>query len=171
MQNGEILEPCNFVDPITPMRFVGWEQTQEALGEAYKYLFADSTIKAVSQKITQLLEGADEKGRKIIYADERIREMISQIFNNSKRPNIGAIKSKDIIPQEQVRDDIRWIINQTIEIITKTIRTELDMIKNNKKLSIWDSVYGDFNRKGLRAHPIIKIRKKHPQYMAFNMNY
>ena len=31
--------------------------------------------------------------------------------------------------------------------------------------------YGDFNKEGLRAYPPIKLRNKHPQYMAFNMNY
>ena len=45
------------------------------------------------------------------------------------------------------------------------------MIEENHKLSVWNTIYGEFNEKGLRAHPPIKIRKKHPQYMAFNMNY
>ena len=30
---------------------------------------------------------------------------------------------------------------------------------------------GDFNRKGLRAHPIIKIKKNRTMPMMFNMNY
>ena len=161
----------NIYDPITPMKYVGWEYTEPGGGDAYKYLFLDSTIRTISQKISELLEGVDFKGRTIIYPDERIREVISQVFNNSKRPDIGSIMSKDIIPEEQIRDDIRFILNQSIEIITKTIRTEMEMIKNNQKLSIWDSVYGDFNKKGLRAHPPIKILKNTPQLMAFNMNY
>ena len=41
----------------------------------------------------------------------------------------------------------------------------------NNTLDIWNTVYGDFNKAGLRAHPKIKLREKHPQYMAFNMNY
>ena len=45
------------------------------------------------------------------------------------------------------------------------------MIEANKKLTIWNTVYGDFNKEGLRGHSQIKIREKHPQYMAFNMNY
>lgn len=162
---------CNFHDPITPMKYIGWWQTEKALGDAYKYLFQDCTIKMMSNKISQLLEGVDPQGRKIVYPDERIREVVSQVFNNSKRPDIGAIKSKDIIPEEQVRNDVRFIINQSIGIITKTIRTEIGMAENNKKLSIWNTVYGDFNEKGLRAHPPIKILKNTPQLMAFNMNY
>ena len=160
----------NCEDPINSMRFVGWDYTTKALGTPYEYLFNQQTITTVSTKISQILEGVIP-GKKIVYPDERIREVIGQIFYNSKRPNIGDIASKDIIPHEQARNDIRFIIAQTIEIITKTLRTEIEMTENNKKLSIWNSVYGEFNEKGLRAHPPIKIRKKRPQRMMFNMNY
>ena len=38
--------------------------------------------------------------------------------------------------------------------------------------NIWTgTLYGDFNKAGLRRHPKIKLRERHPQYMAFNMNY
>ena len=171
MTDCTLLDGCDFYDPITPMKYVGWWQTEKALGNAYKYLFKSSTIKMMSNKISQLLEGVDPQGRKIVYPDERIREVVSQVFNDSKRPDIGDIRSKDIIPEKQVRDDIRFIINQSIGIITKTIRTEIGMAENNKKLSIWNTIYGDFNEKGLRAHPPIKILKNTPQLMAFNMNY
>ena len=171
MADYTLLGDCNFHDPITPMKYVGWWQTEKALGNAYKYLFEDCTIKTMSNKISQLLEGVDPQGRKIVYPNERIREVVSQVFNNSKRPDIGDIRSKDIIPEEQIRNDVRFIINQSIGIITKTIRTEIGMAENNKKLSIWNTVYGDFNEKGLRAHPPIKILKNTPQLMAFNMNY
>ena len=160
----------NCGDPMNSRRFVGWDQTANALGEPYKYLFEQKTIDTISTKISQLLDGVVPE-TKIVYPDIRIREVIGQIFYNSKRPDIGSIASKDIIPNEQARNDIRFIIAQTIEIITKTLRTELEMIENNKKLSIWNSVYGDFNEKGLRAHPPIKIRHKRPQPMMFNMNY
>ena len=51
------------------------------------------------------------------------------------------------------------------------LKTQFEVEANNKKLTIWNSLYGDFNDQGLRAHPPIKIRKKHGQYMAFNMKY
>ena len=171
MSDYTMIDGCDFYDPITPMKYVGWGETEKALGNAYKYIFKNSTIRTVSNKISELLEGVDPQGRKIVYPDERIREVISQVFNNSKRPNIGDIRSKDVIPEELIRDDIRFIINQSIGIITKTIRTEIGMAENNKSLSIWNTVYGDFNEKGLRAHPPLKILKNTPQLMAFNMNY
>ena len=45
------------------------------------------------------------------------------------------------------------------------------MEENNKKLSIWTTVYGDFNAHGLRQHPPIKIRKKRPDPFQFHMRY
>ena len=51
------------------------------------------------------------------------------------------------------------------------IKNDFGMEAANKKLSIWDSVLGDFNEKGLRGHDIIKIKKNRPQPMMFNMNY
>ena len=161
----------NNLDPINTQRFVGWKDTVEALGETYKYLFLPKTISMISEKITQHLEGVDKDGRNIIYPDKYIRQILGLIFYQFQRPNIGDIRTKDIIPPNQPRDDLNFIINQTISFIVKSIRIELEMVQNNKKLSIWDSVLGDFNRKGLRAHPILKIRKKRPQPMMFNMNY
>jgi hypothetical protein len=75
------------------------------------------------------------------------------------------------VPQAQARCDMRSIINQTINIITSQIRNEMEMAQNNKKLTVWTTLLGDFNKEGLRSHAPIKIRRKHPQYMAFNMNY
>jgi hypothetical protein len=93
------------------------------------------------------------------------------MYQNSTRPNIGDIYTKDTIPLDQSRNDIREINNQTINVIVCAIRDEVDTIENNKKYSIWSSLYGDFNKHSLRAHPPIKIRRRNPQRFAFNMNY
>ena len=58
-----------------------------------------------------------------------------------------------------------------IQSITSQIKDQYEMTECNNSLDIWNQVYGDFNKAGLRAHPKIKLREKHPQYMAFNMNY
>jgi hypothetical protein len=93
------------------------------------------------------------------------------VYRFGTRTDIGAIYSKDTIPNIEERNDIRNFINQTITIVVSAIRDEIEMTENNKKLSIWDTVLGDFYSQGLRQHPPIKLRNKHPQYMAFNMNY
>ena len=48
---------------------------------------------------------------------------------------------------------------------------EYEIEENNKKLTIWSTLYGDFNREGLRAHPPIKIRNRRIDQMSINMNY
>ena len=39
----------------------------------------------------------------------------------------------------------------------------LIMEENNKKLTIWTTVFGDFNSHGLRSHAPIKLRERKPQ--------
>jgi hypothetical protein len=63
------------------------------------------------------------------------------------------------------------MINQTINLIVNDVKNNLETEENNKKLTIWTTVYGDFNEQGLRSHPPIKIRNKKPASMQFNMNY
>jgi len=63
------------------------------------------------------------------------------------------------------------MIQQTIEIITSEVKNNLEMEENNRKLTVWTTVLGDFNEQGLRSHPEIKIRQKRPTPMQFNMNY
>ena len=63
-------------------------------------------------------------------------------------------------------------IDIVIQSITNQIKVTRGMAESNyKNMDIWSQLYGDFNKQGLRAHPKIKLREKHPQYMMFNMNY
>lgn len=149
---------------------VGWEQTSSD-SEALAYLFADSTLNVISNQISDALRGVDPQGRRIIIPVDKISNVLSSVYRFGTRTDIGAIYSKDTIPNIEERNDIRNFINQTITIVVSAIRDEIEMTENNKKLSIWDTVLGDFNSQGLRQHPPIKLRNKHPQYMAFNMNY
>lgn len=160
-----------YQDPINSHRYVGWPQTVEDIGDTYQYLFKPSTIKKISNKITELLAGVDPLGRNIIYPDDKISKIMGSVYTDYPRPNIGAIYTKDVIPNTVQRDDVSFVINQTIAIIVTAIKNDLGMEQANKKLSIWDSVLGDFNEKGLRGHDIIKIKKNRPQPMMFNMNY
>ena len=107
----------------------------------------------------------------MIYPDHRISQIMGSVYSGYSRPNIGTIYTKDVIPNSEMRDDSSFIINQTISIIVNAIKNDIGMEEANKKLSIWDSVLGDFNEKGLRGHDIIKIKKNRPQPMMFNMNY
>ena len=160
-----------YSDPMNSQRYVGWEYTEQALGAPYQYLFEPNTIKTISSRITHLLQGVDPSGRNIVYPDHQIKEIMGKVLTYFQRPGIGGIYTKDIIPNATPRNDVDFIINQSISIIVNGLKTQMEMESNNKKLSIWDSVLGDFNEKGLRAHPVLKIKKNRPQPMMFNMNY
>jgi hypothetical protein len=150
--------------------YVGWNNT--SAGDCgVDTLFAGETIEAISEAVTRALQGVDPQQKQIVVAPDKIVNVLSNMYQNSTRPQIGDIHSRYIIPQAQPRCDLRSIINQTINVIVRSIRDEIETTENNKKLSVWSTVYGDFNKEGLRAHAPIKIRRRHPQYMAFNMKY
>jgi hypothetical protein len=149
---------------------VGWEETNQGNFQL-DALFSEENLKTMQKAITRALDGVDPEGRNIIVGLENIASVMSSVYRFSTRPNIGDIHTRYIIPQAELRCDIRSIINQTINIIVSNIKNQTEMETNNKKLTVWSTLYGDFNKEGLRSHAPIKIRRKHPQYMAFQMNY
>lgn len=149
---------------------VGWDYTQED-NEKVAFIFSKTNMDYLSKTISDALDGVDPENRRIIIPDDKIANVLNSVYRNGTRPNIGDIYTRYNIPPIQTRNDIREINNQTISIIVSYIKDEVQMTENNKSLTVWNTLYGDFNEQGLRSHPIIKIRKRHPQYMAFNMNY
>lgn len=149
---------------------VGWDITA-AGNDKVAFLFSKKNLEYLSNTISEALQGVDPQNRKIIVPDDKICNILNTVYEKGTRPNIGDIHSRYIIEPIQTRNDIKDINNQTIGIIVSAIRDELETTENNKTLTVWNTLYGDFNPVGLRQHPIIKIRKRHPQYMAFNMNY
>jgi hypothetical protein len=151
-------------------KYVGWGETI-ANREDYESMWTPNRLSIIQNKITQLLDGIDPQGRPIIVPLETIGSVLSEVFR-SNRPQVGSIYSRYIqMEPESNRNDIRDIIDRTINIIVSQVKNELLMTQNNQRLTIWSTLYGDFNKEGLRQHGPIKIRKKHPQLMMFNMNY
>jgi hypothetical protein len=148
------------------LRYVGWEQNNAC----FKKYFSEQTINIISRKVTELTMGVDPYNRKIIVPRERICEVMDGVYKNF-RPSTADIYSRYNIPNDDQVDLVQSMIDQTIEIITDFIRNEIGIEENNKKLSAWIQLYGDFNIGGLRQTPIIKIREKRPAVMQFNMNY
>ena len=153
------------------MRNVGYSEDNQPNPECIEKLFAPETIKIVSHKITELLMGVDPQNRPIKVPDSTICGVISQV-QIAYQPPVGDIYTRYIIPTGLgPKDYIQDIINRSIEIITNTVRTEMEMDQNNQKLTIWTTVYGDFNEHQLRQHPPIKVLHKRPDPLQFNMNY
>ena len=151
-------------------RFVGWQENNCGIR---KY-FAQENVNIISNKITQLLDGVEPSGRRIVVPDKTIYNVLSQIYN-SFRPPTGDIYSRYNIPTDEptVDNNFQDMVDQTIEIIVSDVKNNLGMEELNKKLTVWTSVYGDFNSNGLRAHPQIKVREKNTNNrgMVQFMNY
>jgi hypothetical protein len=132
--------------------------------------FSPETLKNVSDMITRALRGLDPQGRDIRVSNENISGVIRNLLN-TYTPRTGDIYSKYQVMYDDPRQDYYEILMRAIEIITSYIRNEYEMIAANKKLSIWDTILGDFNSKGLLRHSNIKTREKRPDPFLFHMRY
>jgi hypothetical protein len=160
--NPEVLLNDNYT------RYVGYKDTNNALQTRF---FNVNTIAVISNKVTQLLQGVSNDNRKIIVPDHIISNVMDSVYINF-RPQTGDIYSRYIIPNgENIDDYVQSMVDQTIEIIYSDVKSNIQMEQNNKTLSVWSTVLGDFNDNQLRSFPPIKILNKHPAYCQFNMNY
>jgi len=133
--------------------------------------FSQNTVNIISKKVTELLTGVDPQNRPIVVPDKTICSVMSDIYS-SFRPPTGDIFSRYVVPSGMGNESyIQSMIDQVIEVITMDVKTNLGMEENNKKLTVWSTLLGDFNEQSLRSHPPIKIRNRRPNAMQFNMNY
>jgi hypothetical protein len=151
------------------LKYVGWDSSQS---ECEKLLFTPGTVRYISNKLSELLRGVDPTGKKIVVTDDVITSVLTSQLN-AQIPQVGDIYSRYIIMDEaeRKRNDIQEIINRSIQVIYEYVKNEIEMEENNQKLSIWNTVYGDFNSQGLRQTPPIKTKKRRPDPFLFNMNY
>ena len=133
-------------------------------------VYSPETLKKISGIITETLKGVDPQGKDIVVGEGVIKSVLNSIIE-SHIPRSGDIYSKYQIMYNDPNNSAEDIIGKTIEVITYTMRNQIEMTANNNKLSVWDNLFGDFNKHGLRAHPNIKLRERHPDYMLFNMRY
>ncbi len=150
--------------------YVGWENTSNQ-SLPLEYLYSIENLSQLQTIIKESLQGVHPEGKNIIVPLETIASVISNIFQNVNRTQIGDIYTVFTIPQETPRNDVHTINEQTVQAIVSMLRNQFEIEENNKKLTVWNTMYGDFNKEGLRSHPPIKLRNRHPQYMAFNMKY
>jgi hypothetical protein len=148
-------------------KFVGYEQNPDL-----NNFFSNDTVTFISKKVTQLLEGVHPENKHIVVPDKNIVAVMNQVYSNF-RPPVGDIYSRlHITSQNKVQDYTPEMIDQVIETITSYVRNTMQMEENNSKLTIWTTVYGDFNAHGLKRTPNPKsIRQKRPSPFQFHMKY
>lgn len=154
---------------IDSNQYVGWGQ-QVSWNSFLTRLFSKETVKTIQAKTSEYLVGVDAEGRKIIPSERIVESALFGVFENY-RPVTGDIYGKYTVNNENSRDDYSYIVDQTISLLVRGIRNDLEMQQNNAKLTIWTTVLGDFNEHGLRQHAPIKVRNKRPDNFLFHMRY
>lgn len=158
---------------LSAMRHVGWLRDIDIPGKnMYQVLYAQETVNFISKQVVKHLYPLFNKA--LIIPDEQIREMINSVWETEKGADTAGMYTKDTFNLNRNtfnNNTYDRIVGITIQAITSQIRDQYEMTEVNNSLNIWNQLYGDFNEAGLRAHPKIKLRENHPQYMAFNMNY
>ena len=135
-------------------RHVGWEQYK-----GFNNIFSQKNIDYISHQITKKLKGYSIDGKDIVVSDRSISQVMSSVYQDRK-PKFGDIYTVFQIPENEVISIEDYIILRTIFIITNELMTEYEIVKQNQKLSIWNTVLGDFNENGLRSHDKIKIKHR-----------
>lgn len=178
-QNTSLQDSLNLVNGINDNRqydnrvdsnqYVGWDQ-QIGWNSFLNRLFSNETIKIIQKKTTEYLSGVDDQGRHIVPTERVVESALYGVFENY-RPVTGDIYGKYTVNNDNSRDDYSYIVDQTISLLVRGIRNELEMEQNNSKLTIWTTLLGDFNEHGLRQYAPIKVRNKRPDPMLFHMRY
>ena len=147
------------------MSHVGYEDSGFSTIRGY---FSEDTVNFIQQKVTELLKPDFPQG--VIVVCDRIKDVMNAVYRNYQ-PAVGDIFTRfNIIGEFSSSNMVNDMINQVVSIIANNVKNTLEMEKANNKLDIWDSVLGDGNRMGVRAHSTIKINRRRPPLM-FNMNY
>lgn len=147
---------------------VGFRYTGEN-SACLQNMFSQESIDSISKEITSRLRGLREDGRDIVVTDDVITSVLSNI-QDTYRVNTGDIFTRYNMVRTPV-SDYSYMVAQTIDVIVNDISDEYQIIKNNMNLTVWTSVLGTENNHRLRSHDIIKIRKRRPAPMQFNLNY
>ena len=145
---------------------VGWHTINEN-NAGYKIFFSEENMNMLSSIIFKKLQA---HGLYMVVTKRVIAGIMSDLLRKHSA-KLADIHSIFTIPDELPRNDLATLNERVVNTIVSTIVNEDDMRRMNESLNIWDTVYGDFNRHGLRAHS--KIRKRERDYLKgqFNINY
>jgi hypothetical protein len=148
-------------------RYVGWKMSENAFDRNF---FSKTTVEHISKTLTDLLKCLRKDGKSIIVSDNVIANVMSNAYS-TYRPQLGNGYFMLTQPQDHPRNDMKTLCDITIQIIYDYIKNEYEMDENNKKLTIWTTVLGDFNEHGLRQYSTIKTNENNINKLRFNMNY
>lgn len=142
-------------------RLIGYDITNYPIVNKF---FSQETINYISKQITILTKGVDERGRDIIVPDDKIVHLMNSVYDSYNPANGYDMETTN----QQYFDRL---VGQTISQAVFDIRNVLGYEQCVQKYTVWDTVLGDQNPLGMRSHAPVKIRKRRPNSMEFNMKY
>lgn len=148
------------------LAYVGYDKFAQ-WSDPNSYFFSTQNMEALRKEIMERLKPT---GQNIRVTDEVLSNVMSNIASNNN-PVIGDIHTRFVVPNARARDDLASFNEQVITVIVNTIMDEYETTKLNQRLSIWSTVYGNFNPEGLRAHSKIKYKENDYIKGVFMENY
>lgn len=121
--------------------------------------FSDKIITFIQNETSRRLKNIRSDGKGIIVHPTVISNVMTQIYNNTR---LGSMYDNATIKR---------LVDNVIETITIEVISETKDEENKKKLTIWTTVLGDFNKHGLRQYSSIKLNNKNLNKMKFSMSY
>lgn len=163
---------------INNIRHVGYEAASEPymfesgdISNYYHVYYSPENVKFIQDQVMMLTKGIHPSGRDIKVDEKVIVNVMTTVQANDHFPEKGDIYARYNIPSTCEEHYLTTWNKQAINVIVTTLKDEYITIKNNNSLSIWNTLYGDNNAVGLRAHPKIKVRERRPDPMLFHMRY
>jgi hypothetical protein len=134
--------------------------------ENLNVLFSNDTVNEISKYITQGIRTKINKY--VIVPNDKIYNVLGQMFERNKTWNIGNIYSSSIKRQDMMNE----CINDTIQYIVTEVSTTLSTESYYQNLSKWDSILGtdtSGDKRAMQSHSYIKLNKTrtHHSNMGF----
>ena len=129
-----------------------------------KHYFSKETVDHISERVTQGTKGVDDRGRDIVVPTDKILWVMDQVYESYNfQQGFDTNMKKD--------EYIKNMIGQTIVRIIYDIKNVLGYEQCMNKYTVYSTILGDFNEKGLRSHAPIKLKEKRPNSFEFHMRY
>jgi hypothetical protein len=129
-----------------------------------KQFFSKNTVDYISVKITAMTKDVDERGREIIVPDDKILHLMNSVY-------LSYNPAQGFDTKWSSKEYLESLVEQTITQAVFDVRNVLAYEQCTAKYTLWDTILGEENQRGIRGYAPIKLREKRPNSMEFNMKY
>ncbi len=147
---------------IAQQKYINWDTLSRT--PELKFLYSKDTCQWCQEQIRLALKEMYPERPSVLVTEPVIQGLLFSVFEDHKQNfrRVGDIYTRYIQPIELQRNDVQEILEKVVRTAVNQIRTEWQTIENNQKLTVWNTLYGEHNPEGLRAHPTIKINHRRP---------